>query len=145
MNTFIVMGRLTADPQIRYTQTGAAVATFNIAVDRPFTSGENRKTDFFSCVAFGKTAETIERLHVSKGTKLLTSGEMWNDNYTDQTGVKRYGMKYNVRNFEFCEKKGAEAPAPAPALAPAPAFGPPADLPDNFMIPDGIEEELPFA
>lgn len=145
MNTFIVMGRLTADPQIRYTQAGAAVATFNIAVDRPFTSGENRKTDFFSCIAFGKTAETIERLHVGKGVKLLTSGEMWNDNYTDRDGVKRYGMKYNVRSFEFCEKKGADAPAPAPALAPAPAFGPPADLPDNFMIPDGIEEELPFA
>ena len=138
MNTFIVMGRLTADPQIRYTPTGAAVATFNIAVDRPFTSGENRKTDFFSCVAFGKTAETIERLHVGKGTKLLTSGEMWNDNYTDQTGVKRYGMKYNVRNFEFCEKKGADAPAPAPAPAPA-------GLPDDFMIPDNIDEELPFA
>ena len=138
MNTFIVMGRLTADPQIRYTPTGAAVATFNIAVDRPFTSGENRKTDFFSCVAFGKTAETIERLHVGKGTKLLTSGEMWNDNYTDQTGVKRYGMKYNVRNFEFCEKKGADASAPAPVPAPA-------GLPDDFMIPDGIEEELPFA
>lgn len=138
MNTFIVMGRLTADPQIRYTPTGAAVATFNIAVDRPFTSGENRKTDFFSCVAFGKIAETIERLHVGKGTKLLTSGEMWNDNYTDQTGIKRYGMKYNVRNFEFCEKKGADAPASA--LAPASA-----GLPDNFMIPDGIEEELPFA
>lgn len=140
MNTFIVMGRLTADPQIRYTPTGAAVATFNIAVDRPFTSGENRKTDFFSCVAFGKTAETLERLHVGKGTKLLTSGEMWNDNYTDQTGVKRYGMKYNVRNFEFCEKKGADAPAPASAPAPAPAAG----LPDDFMIPDNIEEELPF-
>lgn len=140
MNTFIVMGRLTADPQIRYTPTGAAVATFNIAVDRPYTSGENRKTDFFSCVAFGKTAETIERLHVNKGTKLLTSGEMWNDNYTDQTGIKRYGMKYNVRNFEFCEKKGAEAPASTPAPASAPA-----GLPDDFMIPDGIEEELPFA
>lgn len=138
MNTFIVMGRLTADPQIRYTPTGAAVATFNIAVDRPFTSGENRKTDFFSCVAFGKTAETLERLHVCKGTKLLTSGEMWNDNYTDQTGIKRYGMKYNVRNFEFCEKKGADASAPAPVPAPA-------GLPDDFMIPDGIEEELPFA
>lgn len=143
MNTFIVMGRLTADPQIRYTAAGAAVATFNIAVDRPFTSGENRKTDFFSCVAFGKTAETIERLHVNKGTKLLTSGEMWNDNYTDRDGVKHYGMKYNIRSFEFCEKKGADAPAPAPALAPA--FGPPADLPDNFMIPDEIDEELPFA
>ena len=138
MNTFIVMGRLTADPQIRYTPAGAAVATFNIAVDRPFTSGENRKTDFFGCVAFGKTAETIERLHIGKGTKILTSGEMWNDNYTDQTGVKRYGMKYNVRNFEFCEKKGTDAPAPAPIPAPA-------GLPDDFMIPDGIEEELPFA
>lgn len=135
MNTFIVMGRLTADPQIRYTPTGAAVATFNIAVDRPFTSGENRKTDFFSCVAFGKTAETLERLHVGKGTKLLTSGEMWNDNYTDQTGVKRYGMKYNVRNFEFCEKKGLAAPEPQTA---SPS--------DDFMkIPDNIDEELPFA
>lgn len=135
MNTFIVMGRLTADPQIRYTPAGAAVATFNIAVDRPFTSGENRKTDFFSCVAFGKTAETLERLHVGKGTKLLTSGEMWNDNYTDQTGIKRYGMKYNVRNFEFCEKKSLAAPEPQTA---SPA--------DEFMdIPDDIDENLPFA
>ena len=135
MNTFIVMGRLTADPQIRYTAAGAAIATFNIAVDRPFTSGENRKTDFFSCIAFGKTAETIERLHVGKGTKLLTSGEMWNDNYTDQTGIKRYGMKYNVRNFEFCEKKSLAAPEPQTA---SPS--------DEFMnIPDNIDEEFPFA
>lgn len=138
MNTFIVMGRLTADPQIRYTAAGAAIATFNIAVDRPFTSGENRKTDFFTCVAFGKTAETIERLHVGKGTKLLTSGEMWNDNYIDRDGVKRYSMKYNVRNFEFCEKKNTDTSSYAPAPGPA------ADLPDGFMIPDNIDEELPF-
>ena len=137
MNLVVLMGRLTADPEIRYTRDGKPVARFTLAVNR-YSNGK-QEADFFNCSAFGKSAENIERLHISKGTKLLVSGQIHNDNYQAQDGTKRYAVNIVISSFEF------PAPAPSPALAPAPAFAPPADLPDNFMIPDGIEEELPFA
>ena len=129
MNKFIITGRLCDDPQIRYTQTGNAMATFSFAVDRPFTSGDKKKTDFFSCMAFGGTAENMDRLHIGKGTKLLVEGEVWNDNYQDRNGVKHYGVKISVRHFEFCEKKASNAPAPAED--------------ENFIdVPKEVEDEF---
>ena len=128
MNKVFFTGRTTADPETRYTTDGKAIASFNFAVNRTF---DRENSDFFKCVAFGKTAETIEKL-VRKGTKLLFEGEIRNNNYTDKNGVKRYEMQVIVDNFEFCESKGQ-------------ATQPQADK-DGFMsIPDGIEEELPFS
>lgn len=127
MNKVIFTGRTTNDPEVRYTADQKAVASFNFAVNRTF---DRENSDFFKCVAFGKTAETIEKL-VKKGTKLLLEGEIRNNNYTDKNGVKRYEMQVIVNNFEFCESKGQ-------------ATQPQADK-DGFMsIPDGIAEELPF-
>ena len=143
MNLVVLMGRLTADPEIRYTRDGKPVARFTLAVNR-YSNGK-QEADFFNCSAFGKSAENIERLHISKGTKLLVSGQIHNDNYQAQDGTKRYAVNIVISSFEFCEKKGADAPTPTPAPTPAPVFTPPADLPDNFMIPDNIDEELPFA
>lgn len=129
MNKFIITGRLCGDPQIRYTQTGKAMATFSFAVDRPFTSGDKKKTDFFSCTAFGSTAENMDRLHIGKGTKLLLEGEVFNDNYQDKNGVKHYSVNVNVRHFEFCEKKASNAPAPAED--------------ENFIdVPKEVEDEF---
>jgi single-strand DNA-binding protein len=113
---------------MRYTADQKAVASFNFAVNRRF---DRENSDFFKCVAFGKTAETIEKL-VKKGTKLLLEGEIRNNNYTDKNGVKRYEMQVIVNSFEFCESKGQ-------------ATQPQADK-DGFMqLPDDIsDEELPF-
>ena len=129
MNQIIMSGRLTNDPEVRYTSDNKAVAIFNFAVNRIY---DRENSDFFKCVAFGKTAETIEKL-VRKGTKLLLEGEIRNNNYTDKNGVKRYEMQVIVNSFEFCESKGQ-----------AQETQPKADA-DGFMnIPDSLEEELPF-
>jgi single-strand DNA-binding protein len=128
MNKVLFTGRTTNDTEVRYTADQKAVASFNFAVNRTF---DRENSDFFKCVAFGKTAETIEKL-VKKGTKLLLEGEIRNNNYTDKNGVKRYEMQVIVNNFEFCESKGQAGTQPQ-------AYK------DGFMnIPDGIAEELPF-
>lgn len=134
MNKFFASGRLTADPETRYTTEGKAVASFNFAVNRTF---DRENSDFFKCVAFGKTAETIEKL-VRKGTKLLLEGEIRNNNYTDKNGVKRYDMQVLVNGFEFCESKASNND-PNNNI---PTFAPNSD---GFMDLSGIEEEeLPF-
>ena len=141
MNKFLIMGRLCEDPQIRYTQSGSPMASFNFAVPRPFAKDGRRETDFFTCVAFGKTAENIERLHVSKGTKLLIDGTVTNDNYTDRNGIKRYSVRVVVNSFEFCEKK-----ADTPRATPGAQLVAPPEEKDNFVdVPDDIDELLPFA
>lgn len=140
MNKLILMGRLTADPEIRYSND-TAVARFNFAVNRTFHREGDPEADFFSCVVFGKTAETMEKCNVRKGQKLLLDAEIRNNNYTDKDGVKHYSMQVVVSRFEFCESKSVSADNTdaGPALTPAPEVG------DGFMnIPDGIDEELPF-
>ncbi len=141
MNKLIITGRLTADPEIRYTQDNKAVARFNFAVNRRFRREGDPEADFFACVAFGKIAETIEKCNVYKGVKLLIDGEVRNNNYTDKNGVKHYGTQVMVNSFEFAEgKKTAEQsgrPYGSNQGGSAPA--------DGFMsIPDGLEGELPF-
>lgn len=130
MNQFIITGRTTKDAEIKYTAEGKAVARFDIAVNRSFKREGEADADFFSCVAFGKSAEIIEKCQVGKGTKLLINGEVRNNNYTNKEGQKVYGTQVIVNSFEFCEKKG-DSPQPAPAD-------------EGFMtIPEGMGE-LPF-
>ena len=137
MNKIILSGRLCADISVRYTQDGKPIVTFNFAVSRPYLKNGNQETDFFNCVSFGKTAETMERLHIGKGTKLLLEGRVQNDDYTDREGVKRHNVRVIVDSFEFCEKKADTPRAAAPAPTPQG---------EEFMnIPDNIDEELPFA
>lgn len=135
MNKVIMSGRLTKDPEIRYSNSGTAVASFNFAVNRRFKQEGQPEADFFSCTAFGKTAETFEKCSIAKGTKLLIEGEIQNDNY-EKDGVKHYGTKVIVNSFEFCESKNSAA---APTQAPAQTDS------DGFMkIPDGSIDDLPF-
>lgn len=135
MNKIILCGRLTADIEMRYTNDGKAVASFNFAVNRRFKRDVDPSTDFFRCVAFGKIAETFEKCNVGNGTKLLIDGEMRNNNY-EKDGVKYYGMQMIVSGFEFCESKGSSGQS-------APQYGQPD--PDGFQnVPDGVDEELPF-
>ena len=143
MNKFIIVGRPTADPEVRYSQDGKSIARFNFAVNRRFKRDNEPEADFFSCVAFGKTAETIEKL-VRKGTKILIDGECRNNNYTDDSGVRHYGTQVIVNMFEFCESKSKDT---SREFRQEPPIGSAADADDGFMsIPDGLDdEELPFS
>ena len=135
MNLVVLTGRLTKDSEIRYSAEGKAVARFDFAVNRTFKREGEPDADFFSCVAFGKIAETFDKCNISKGTKLLIEGEVRNNNYTNKEGQKVYSTQILVNAFEFCESKGTGGNE-------VPTFKPNAD---GFMsIPDGIEEELPF-
>ena len=150
MNRVILMGRLTRDPEVRYAQNEMAIARFSIAVDRRFKREGQPEADFFNCTAFRKTAEFIEK-YLKKGTKVVVEGQVQNDNYTNKDGQKVYGTVIMVDNIEFAESKAASqsgAGASASAAKPAPKADDekPADVPEGFMsIPDGVDDELPFA
>ena len=152
MNKVSLIGRLTRDPEVRYSQGASqtAVARFSIAVDRRFKRDGEPDADFFNCTAFGKQAEFIER-YLRKGVKIVVCGRIQNDNYTNKDGQMVYSVRVMVDEIEFAESKNASAgngdggyngggymggnnSAPAPSGAG-----------DGFMnIPDGIDEELPF-
>lgn len=115
MNRFIMTGRLVADPEVRYTQGGKGIFKFRFAVNRR-TNGDHPEADYFNCVSFGKLAETMGRLQIVKGTKILIVGDVQNNNYTDKGGTKHYEQQFVLNTFEFLEKKG-EKPATAVASA----------------------------
>lgn len=143
MNKIILMGRLTRDPEIRYSQgeNSLQIARYSIAVDRRFKRNGEDEADFFNCTAFGKQAEFVER-YLKKGTKVLVSGRLQNDNYTNKEGQKVFSVQIITEEIEFAESKGSNGGNAAPAAGrPDPTTAPG----DGFMnIPDGIDEELPF-
>lgn len=142
MNKVILMGRLTRDAEVRYSQgeNASAVARFSLAVDRRMARNGENNTDFINCVAFGKTAEFLERFG-RKGTKFVIEGRIQTGSYTNKDGQKVYTTDVVCEQVEFAESKGAsEGGASAPADRPSPS-----GAVDGFMnIPDGIDEELPF-
>ena len=137
MNKVILMGRLTRDPEIRYSQTDSnmAIARFSLAVDRRYKKqGDEVTADFFNCTAFGKQAEFVEK-YLKKGTKIVVIGRIQNDNYTNKDGQKVYSVQIMVEEIEFAESKAAGQSQQNDSMPPT----------DGFMnIPDGIENELPF-
>ncbi len=142
MNKVILMGRLTRDPEVRYPQSedGNTVAHFSLAVDRRFKRTGDAEADFFNCTAFGRQAEFVEK-YLKRGTKMVVTGRVQNNNYTNRDGQKVYSVQIIVEELEFAESKAASANNndAGPAPTPAPEVG------DGFMsIPDGIDEELPF-
>lgn len=105
MNTITLLGRLTKNPEARYTSTGKAVTLFTIAVNRPYTNSDGqREADFINCQAWEKTAEVVGN-HVSKGDRLLVEGRLQIRSYTDKEGVKRYATEVVVNRVEFIEQK----------------------------------------
>lgn len=142
MNKVILMGRLTRDPEVRWTtgENAMAIARYTLAVDRRYTRNNNEEqtADFINCVAFGKAGEFAEK-YFHKGTKIAVSGRIQTGSYTNKDGVKVYTTDIVVEEQEFAESKNASS-GNAPAGRPEPdAAG------DGFMnIPDGIDEELPF-
>ena len=146
MNKVILMGRLTRDPDVRYSQgeQASAVARFTLAVDRRFKRDGEQTADFISCVAFGKTGEFLER-YCHQGTKLVIEGRIQTGSYTNKEGNKVYTTDVVAENVEFAESKAAATSneggfqvvgRPEPSTAAC----------DGFMnIPDGVEDEgLPF-
>lgn len=148
MNKVILMGRLTRDPEVRYSQgeSSLAIARFTLAVDRRFKRQGEQDADFINCVSFGKTAEFAEK-YLHQGTKIAVTGRIQTGSYTNKEGQKVYTTEVVVEETEFAESKAAASHNGMPEggyqatsrPAPSQAVG------DGFMnIPDGIDEELPF-
>lgn len=144
MNKIILMGRLTRDPEVRYSQgeNTTAIARFSLAVDRRFKREGEPTADFFTCTAFGKQGEFVEK-YLKKGSKILLTGRVQNDNYTNGHGEKVYSVSILVEEMEFAESKAAAEGSSS--STPSQAAGPkPETTADGFMsIPTGFEE-LPF-
>ena len=134
MNSVQLIGRLTRDPEVRYTDGGASIARFSLAVERRFKQENGADADFINIVSFGKTAEFIEK-YFHKGIKIALNGRIQTGSYTDKDGKKVYTTDIVAENVEFCESKGTSANNDAPA---------PAQNGDFMSIPDGMDEELPF-
>ena len=151
MNKVVFVGRLTRDPEVRYSQgePATAVARYTLAVERRFQREGAQTADFIPCVVFGKSAEFAEK-YFRQGLRISVSGRIQTGSYINRDGQKVYTTEVIVDDQEFADSKGAAAdmsgyrsaaPAPAPQRpAPSSAIG------DGFMnIPDGVEDEgLPF-
>ncbi len=159
MNKAILMGRLTRDPEIRYTQGDSpmCIARYTLAVDRRFNrnNDDGNNADFIPCICFGKSAEFVEK-YLMKGTKMAVTGRIQTGSYTNRDGVKVYTTEVVIEEQEFAESKNAQSAGSRTSSgntgadrretgrqqAPAKSDDPM----DGFMnIPDGIDEELPFA
>lgn len=135
MNKVILMGRLTRDPDVRYSQgeNATAVARYTLAVDRRFRRDGDQTADFIGCVSFGRQAEFAEK-YLRQGTKIAITGRIQTGSYTNRDGQKVYTTDVVVEEQEFAESKRDDGAHYQP-----PAAG------DGFMnIPEGIEEGLPF-
>jgi len=148
MNKVILCGRLTRDPDVRYSQgeSATAVARYTLAVDRRFARRDQQDAqtaDFIGIVAFGKAGEFAEK-YFRKGTKVIVTGRIQTGSYTNKDGVKVYTTDVVAEDQEFAESKNASSGGGAAYQAgsrpsPSQAAG------DGFMsIPEGTEEELPF-
>ncbi len=152
MNKVILMGRLTRDPEIRYSagENATAVARYTLAVDRRFRRDGENTADFIGCVAFGRSAEFAEK-YFRQGLKIVVTGRIQTGSYTNRDGQKVYTTDVVVEDQEFAESKATsmansgEGAYHQPAAAPSARPEPSAAVGDGFMnIPDGIDEELPF-
>ena len=160
MNKVILMGRLTRDPEVRYSagENSLAIARYTLAVDRRFRRDGEATADFINCVSFGKTAEFAEKYY-RQGLKIVVCGRIQTGSYTNREGQKVYTTEVVVEEQEFAERKAASDNYHGGSSyqnnnygggynnnsAPAAPAGGSSVSADGFMnIPDGIAEELPF-
>lgn len=135
MNKVVLMGRLTRDPEVRYSQgeNSLCIARYTLAVDRPRQKDKEASADFISIVAFGKAGEFAEK-YFKKGTKLVVSGRIQTGNYTNKDGQKVYTTEIVAEDQEFAESKKSQGEESQ------------GESSDGFVnIPEGIEEDLPFS
>lgn len=137
MNSVQLVGRFTRDPEVRYADGGSTIARFSLAVDRRYKSENGPTADFPNCVAFGKTAEFIEK-YFRKGMRMGCQGRIQTGSYTNNDGQKVYTTDVVVESCEFVESKASQQPEENNN-----GFGP-ADENGFMNIPDDIDEELPF-
>ncbi len=143
INSVVLMGRLTFDPELRTTPSGVSVVQFQVAVDRNFQrQGEERKADFIDVTAWRQTAEFISR-YFRKGSMIAVEGSIQTDNFTDNSGNKRKSVRVVANNVSFCGSKAESAVNTNPAYSqPAPSYAS-ADNSDFEEIVDD-DEDLPF-
>ena len=127
MNHFVGIGRLTRDPNVKYTQSGKTYASFTLAIDRRKSGDDKQQADFIQCVAWEKMAEVISQ-YVSRGQKIAVEGRIQTRSYDAQDGTKRYVTEVVVQSMEFCDSKGGQQ------LSDAKEFG-------GTTVPD---EDIPF-
>lgn len=133
MNKTIIIGRITKDPEVRYSQSNVAFGSYTIAVDRPVAKDAEKVTDFLYCKVVGKTAEFVEK-YIKKGMKIAVSGRVQCDTFKDKDGNNRSTTYIQVLEHEFCESKSSSDNGQTTS-----------QNNDGWMnIPTGIEEELPF-
>lgn len=137
MNKVILIGRCTRDPEVRYSQgdNATAVARYTLAVDRQFKRDGDQSADFINCIAFGKRGEFAEK-YLRKGTKIAVVGRIQTGSYTNKDGQKVYTTDVIVDEHEFVESKASQQNGGDSAPVSSDGF---------TSIPDGIDEELPFA
>lgn len=134
MNKVILMGRLTREPEVSSSTSGTTFARFSIAVDRKFKKEGDPDADFFNCTSFGKQSEFVEK-YLKKGTKVVVTGRLQNNNYTNKDGQKVYDIRVMVEEIEFAESKNSSESSNSGS----------ADVTDFTNIPEGLVEELPFS
>ncbi len=136
MNFVALIGRLTRNPEIRYSQgeNAMAIARFTLAVDKNFKKKDD-KANFINCVAFGKIAETVEK-HVFKGSKIAVIGEWTTGSYKNKDGNTVYTNDCNISKLEFCDSKSQSNSQPQPT---------PSNDNSWMNIPDDVEDSLPFS
>ena len=149
MNKVLLMGRLTRDPEVRYSQGNngdqMAIARYTLAVDRRYSRKDgDQNADFINCVAFGKQGEFTEK-YLKKGTKIAVVGRIQTGQYTNKDGQKIYTTDVVIEEQEFAESKGnasteSNSATPAPPTLPAPG----SDDEGFMVIPNNIYEDLPF-
>lgn len=146
MNKVILIGRLTRDPDVRYSQgeKATAIARYTLAVDRRFKREGEQNADFINCVAFGKNGEFVEK-YLRQGTKIAIIGRIQTGSYINRDGQKVYTTDVVVEEHEFAESKKASEESSSYGQEQQSPVNSPAPDSNGFMeIPDGIDEELPF-
>ena len=146
MNKAILMGRLTRDPDVRYSQgeNPMAIARYTLEVDRRFKRDGEQSADFINCLAFGRSAEFAEK-YFKQGTKIAVSGRIQTGSYTNREGVKVYTTEVVIEEQEFAESKAAASQNNNRGASQPSTPQSSTTASDGFMnIPDGLEDELPF-
>ena len=133
VNVAVIMGRLTKDPELRYTTNNTAVLYFTVAVDRAYSKpGEERQADFIDVVAWSKTAEFVDR-YFEKGQKIIVEGSLQTRTYTDKNGNKRKAVELVARQVHFAEGKKQQNTMPEPSDS---------DMPDGYAKVEDLD--VPF-
>lgn len=142
LNSAIIIGRLTADPELRTTQSGLSVTSFTVAVDRAF-SGEEKKTDFLNCVAWRSTADFVTR-YFKKGQMIAVQGSIQTRNYEDKNGNKRTAVEILADKISFCGSKNENTDIQRPSFTVIPDNTPQVGENYGFGATEDDLEGLPF-